>query len=258
MDPTLEPVAVRACLAAGRELRERFENGTVAADRDEYDVKDGADRAAEERILGVIQDAFPDHPIYTEESGTIDGAGAYRWVVDPLDGTNNFVSGMPSFGSAVAVLDDDGPVLGVVYVPVTDDLYVARRGDGVAYNGATVTADSAVPLPHATVGYVIGRMVKRDGRKETAGRLFDAIDDEVKRVVPSWSPVVHWGLLSRGRLEGMVAFHPNEEEQHAGEILAREAGAAIYEDGPLFVAATDEAVGSELFEALEPVVQPSV
>ncbi len=248
MESSLETVARRGCLAAGTELRERFESGTVAADRTATDVKDEADEAAEERILAVVQSAFPDHAIYTEEGGTLRTGGEFRWVIDPLDGTNNFVSGLPTFGSAVAVLDEAGPLLGVVYVPVTDDLYVARRGEGVVYDGEPVRATSPVPVSHATVGYVIGREVKHDERSEQADRLFSALDGEVKRVLASWSPVVHWGLLARGRLEAMVAFHANEEERYVGELLARESGAAWRRDGPLFVATTSDEMSETLFE----------
>lgn len=247
MDPTLEPVAVRACLAAGRELRRRFETDTVEAERTVFDAKDAADRAAEERILGVVRDAFPEHAIYAEESGDVRTEGPYRWVVDPLDGTNNFVTGMASFGTSVAVLDDEGPVLGVVYVPVTDELYVAKRGAGVTYNDDPVVAGSSVPLTHASAGYVIGHQVKRDDRAAAASRLYAAIDDEVKRVINTWSPVVHWGLLARGRLEAMVTFHADEEEQHVGELLAGESGAAIRQEGPLFVAAVDADQAATLF-----------
>lgn len=254
MDDTMEHVAVRAALSAGRVLRDRFDDEMVSADRDAYDVKAEADRAAETRILETVRSAFPDHAIYAEESGTVRQDGAYRWVIDPLDGTNNFVSGMAGFGTALAVLDEDGPKLGVVYVPVTDDLYVARRGEGVRYNDEPVTADTEVPLSHATVGYVIGREVKRDEREEAAGRLFRALDAPTKRVVASWSPVVHWGLLARGRLEAMVAFHPNEEEHYAGTLLAEEAGAAIREDGPLYVAANAEGTATALYEAASDAV----
>lgn len=249
MERAIEDVARRACLAAGTILRERFESGTVAADRTAHDVKDEADELAEAEILDVVRAEFPDHAIYTEEAGSLRTDGEYRWVIDPLDGTNNFVSGIPTFGSAIAVLDEDGPVLGVVYVPITDGLYIARRDEGVVYDGTRVTANSPVAPSHATVGYVIGREVKHDEREKAASRLYDALDDATKRVVASWSPVVHWGLLARGRLEAMVAFHANEEERYVGELFAREAGASIKRDGPLFVAATNEETSDTLFEA---------
>ena len=249
MDRRMEHVAVRAVRDAGSLLRERFADGTLSAERSAHDVKTDADRAAEDRILDVVRPAFPDHAIYAEESGTVEAEGPYRWVIDPLDGTNNFVSGLPSFGTAIAVLDDEGPVLGVVYVPLTDDLYVARRGGGVTHDGRPVAAESAVPTTHATVGYVIGRGVKHDEREAAAARLFDALDGRTKRCLASWSPVVHWGLLARGRLEAMVAFHADEEERYVGELLAREAGAEVRREGPLFVAANGVETSESLFAA---------
>ena len=242
----VEDTAVRACLAGGRHLRERF-GDDVDAEFARHDVKAAADRASEERMLRVISESYPDHAVYAEESGDVSTGGDYRWIVDPLDGTNNFVSGLPSFATAAAVLDADGPVVGVVYVPVNDDLYVARRGAGVTHDGEPVTADADVPTEKATVGFVIGHDVKRDGRLDEAAAMQSALKDATKRVIESWSPCVHWGALARGRLDGMVCFHPDDEEQQVGELLAAEAGASVARPGDgLYVAATNRTVRDEL------------
>ncbi|NIB99897.1 inositol monophosphatase [Halobacterium sp. R2-5] len=247
---TVENTAVRACLAGGRHLRERF-GREVDAEFSRYDVKSAADRASEERMLDVIRDSHPDHAVYAEESGDVSVGGEYRWVVDPLDGTNNFVSGLPSFATAAAVLDDDGPAIGCVYVPVSDDLYVARRGGGVRYDGDYVSADGDVPTEKATVAFVIGHDVKRDGRLDDAAAMQAALGDATKRVVESWSPCVHWGALARGRLDGVVCFHPDDEEQHVGELLASEAGASTARPGDgVYVAATTPAVRDDLIAAV--------
>lgn len=246
----VENTAVRACVAGGRHLRERF-GDEVDADFSRHDVKAAADRASEERMLDVIRESHPGHAVYAEESGDVSTAGDYRWVVDPLDGTNNFVSGLPSFATAAAVLDNEGPVVGCVYVPVSDDLYVARRGEGVRHDGDTVRADAEVPTEKATVAFVIGHDVKRDGRLDEAARMQAALDDATKRVVESWSPCVHWGALARGRLDGIVCFHPDDEEQFVGELLPSEAGASIARptDGR-YVAATNDAVREALLAAV--------
>jgi myo-inositol-1(or 4)-monophosphatase len=247
---TVENTAVRACLAGGRHLRERF-GDEVDADFSPHDVKAAADRASEERMLDVIRGSHPDHAVYAEESGDVAAEGEYRWVVDPLDGTNNFVSGLPSFATAAAVLDDDGPVVGCVYVPVSDDLYVARRGEGVRYDGETVSADADVTTETATVAFVIGHDVKLDGRLDDAAEMQAALGDVTKRVVESWSPCVHWGALARGRLDGVVCFYPDDEEQHVGELLASEAGASIARPTEgLYVAATTDAVRADLVDAV--------
>lgn len=245
-----ENTAVRACLTGGRHLHERF-GDEVDAEFTRHDVKAAADRASEERMLDVIQSAHPEHAVYAEESGDVSTEGDYRWIVDPLDGTNNFVSGLPSFATAAAVLDGEGPVVGSVYVPVADDLFVARRGEGVRHDGELVRADADVSVEKATVAFVIGHDVKLDGRLEEAGRMQDALRDTTKRVVESWSPCVHWSALARGRLDGMVCFYPDDEEQYVGELLASEAGASVARPGDgLYVAATNEDVRESLVAAV--------
>ncbi|MCD2204648.1 inositol monophosphatase family protein [Halobacterium sp. KA-6] len=247
---TVENTAVRACLAGGRHLRERF-GREVDAEFSRHDVKAAADRASEQRMLDVIRGTHPDHAVYAEESGDVATEGDYRWVVDPLDGTNNFVSGLPSFATAAAVLDDDGPVVGCVYVPVSDDLYVARRGEGARHDGDPVSADGDVPTAKATIAFVIGHDVKRDNRMDEAASMQAALGDVTKRVVDSWSPCVHWGALARGRIDGMVCFHPDDEEQHVGELLASEAGASTAEPGDgVYVAATTPAIREDLVDAV--------
>ncbi len=223
----IENAAVRACRDGGRYLREQFRADAVDVEYGRHDVTTDADRGSERRMLDVIQGSFPDHAVYAEESGEHPGDGDYRWVVDPLDGTNNFAVGLPSFATAVAVLEDREPVVAVVYVPVLDDLYVARRGGGTRYDGDPVTAESNRPLDEATVGFVVGHDVKHDAdRLATADAAFDRVDADCKRVVRSWAPCVDWGLLARGRFDGVVSLYPEKEEQYAGELLASEAGVA--------------------------------
>ena len=222
-DERLATVAERAARAAGDYLAGAFRDGAVDADYGPDDVKTAADRAAEGRILDVIQDAYPTHAIYAEESGRT-GDSRYEWVVDPLDGTNNFAAGVPMFASAVCVRRGDRPIVTAIYEPLPDCLYLARRGAGSTADGDPITADSAVSLPEGTVSFVVGLPAIRDpARRTTAERLESAIDGECKRVLDTWSPCVDWGVLARGGIEGLVAYCPDVYEQYAGELLAAEA-----------------------------------
>jgi myo-inositol-1(or 4)-monophosphatase len=252
--PAIEDTAVRATHAAGRLLRERYRANDAAGEFDAHDVTAAADRASEERMLSIVESSFPDHAVYAEERGECGGEG-YRWVVDPLDGTNDFVAGLPTFAASVAVLDDEGPVLASVYAPIPDDHYLARRDAGTRYDGALVETGSERSLATATVGFVVGHDVKLDGRMATAGALRGALEDACKRAIPSWSPTVHWGLLARGRLDAMVTFAPDEEEQHAGALLATEAGASVRRDDArdLAVFAASESLAGGLADALDGV-----
>jgi len=255
----VEAVARAAVLAGGAELRARYRDGDAEAEYGAHDVKAAADVAAESRMLPVVRGAFPDHAVFAEEAGEFPGDEPYRWIVDPLDGTNDFAAGLPTFASSVAVLQEGEPLVAAVHQPATDETYVARAGEGVRYDGDHVTAaDERVAagaeggVAGATVATIVGRAVPRDPELAAeAGAIRDALADRVKRVLDSWAPTIHSGLLARGRLQGLVQFHPDEEEQAVTELLAAEAGAAVRREGDLYVAATDEATLGALWAALD-------
>ncbi|WP_440772521.1 inositol monophosphatase family protein [Natronorubrum sp. DTA28] len=275
----LERTAIEACAAGGAYLCDAYRAEDTDVDASAHDVKSSADTGAERRILEVIRAEFPDHPIIAEESGRHEGSGEYTWLVDPLDGTNNFESGLPSFATAVTVLEgadsgsstsDSEPVLGVVYVPLLDDLYVATRGGDVRHNGQPVCADSDANPETATAVSVIGHDVKRRPEQAAVSASINrALEDRCKRRLESWSPTVHWGLLARGRLDGIVCYRPDAEEQLLGELFAAESGLLAASGGgdragrdgrdsevrgEWFVAAGNRAV----FDALREVVDETV
>lgn len=103
-----------------------------------------ADLASERRILQRIQATFPSHNIIAEESGRLWRGSDYTWIIDPLDGTSNFVAGLPWFGVQIAVLRGQQPVLGAMYLPLEDTLYFAEAGQGAYRNRrpVRVTAES--------------------------------------------------------------------------------------------------------------------
>ncbi|MFA1611131.1 inositol monophosphatase family protein [Halobellus rubicundus] len=223
-DPAvLEAVAARAVRAGGDYLRRAFRDQEIEAEYGTHDVKSAADEAAEARIVDVIEDAYPDHAIHGEESGH-NGEGRYEWVVDPLDGTNNFAAGLPSFASAVCVLRDGRPLVSAVYEPLPDTTYLARRDGGVTVDGEPTRAESDRSLPQGTVSFVVGLPAVRDEtHRATAERVERAVSAECKRVINTWSPCVDWGLLATGHIEGLVAYRPDVYEHYAGTLLAREA-----------------------------------
>ena len=247
----IEAVARAAVLAGGAELRDRYRNGDATGEYRETDVKAAADEAAEARMLPLIRRAFPDHPVFTEEAGRFEGTGPYCWVVDPLDGTNDFAAGLPTFASSVAVLEDGDPVLAAVRLPATGETYLARRGTGVFHEGERVAAESDVALAASTVATIVGRDVPQDSElSRQADAVREALAGEVKRVIDSWAPTVHSGLFARGRIQGLVQFHPDEEERAVTELLAAEADAAVLREGPLYVAACDEKRSESLRRAI--------
>jgi myo-inositol-1(or 4)-monophosphatase len=250
----LAAVAEEAARAPGSYLRAAFDRSETDGEYADTDVTATADAEAERRVLPVIRGAFPDHAVSAAESGDRGGSAPYRWVVDPLDGTDDFTAGLPTFATAVTVLESGTPAAAAVHLPVLEDTYVARRDGGVTYCGEPTVATTDLPTEKATVGFVIGHDVKADPeRLVTSGHLKNTLEVRTKRVIESWSPAVHWALLTRGLVQGMVAYHPDEEEQFAGELLARESGAGIRDGGDVFVAAAGDRILAELADITEPV-----
>ena len=257
-EPTadLAAVAGEAVRAAGDYLQEAFRNGRVDGEYDSRDVKAAADREAQRRIRAAIESHYPDHAFDGEESDTPTAVGAradgIRWVVDPLDGTNNFASGLPKFAAAAAACRDGEPVAAAIYEPLVDDLYLAERGGGTRLNGDPLRTGSSLPLAHGTVALVVGLGVAtapaQAGRVEA---LEAALRDCCKRVVTTWAPCVDWGLLARGSIEGLVAFRPGIYEQAPGSLVAAESGVEAVDtlaaDG-LYAAAPTREVADRLQE----------
>ena len=220
----LAAVAAEAATTGGEYLQAAFRNGSVDGEFSSIDVKAAADRGSETRIQAVIDDHYPTHAFHGEEAGRI-GEGDYRWVVDPLDGTNNFASGYPKFATAVAVVYDDEPVAAAIYEPLTADLYLAERDTRATLNGESLSATTSLPLEHGTVALVVGLSVVTDPAGVTQVRALEsALRERCKRVVTTWAPCVDWGLVARGSIEGIVCVHPNSYEQYAGSLLAAESG----------------------------------
>src|SRR5919107_4613762 len=124
---------------AGEILRDRFGQPHEVRFKGTIDMVTEADQAAEDLIADRLRLLCPEHDLLCEEGSVGATMGAtYRWVVDPLDGTTNFAHGLPTFAVSIALENAGVPVLGVVYDPMRDELFVARRGGGASLNGAPI------------------------------------------------------------------------------------------------------------------------
>jgi len=148
--------AIEAARRAGRVIAERYPTGHTVTVKGYRDLVTDVDIAAEEVIIGLIQARFPDHCIVSEEAGGNEISSDYTWIVDPLDGTTNYVHHHPVFAVSIGLMKRGDPLIGVIYDPLRDQMFVARRGSGARLNDLPIHVSREAYLGNALVGMDLG------------------------------------------------------------------------------------------------------
>jgi myo-inositol-1(or 4)-monophosphatase len=177
-----------------------------------------ADREVEELIVRDLSKAFPGDAFFGEEGGG--QAGERVWIIDPIDGTTNFVRGLPDFGVSIGFVQGNEAEIGCIYLPTTDALYAARRGGGATCNGRPIHVSRTTEISHAMMG--LGFSYRRPVAPfaAVAERLLSA-HCEFRRV---GSCVHGMAYVADGRTDGYYEQHINSWDIVAGLVLVREAG----------------------------------
>ena len=221
-------VMVKAARLAGRRLKRDFgevEHLQVSL-KGPANFVTAADRKAEEILREELAKARPGYGFIGEESGRHEGSDAtHRWIVDPLDGTTNFLHGIPQFAISVALERDNAIVAGLVYNPATDDMFLAERGKGAFLNdtrlrvaGRRRLADSVVAcgLPH------LGR-----GDLDLNRREMVAVQEKVAGLRRFGSAALDLAFIAAGRFDGYWERGLASWDMAAGILLVREAGGYV-------------------------------
>ncbi|MFG2133753.1 inositol monophosphatase family protein [Streptomyces sp. NPDC048751] len=222
--------AVTAAEEAGALLRSRFPDGCAARPKGEGgDVVTDLDVQAERLVVHRIRERFPHDRILAEESGELSGDDNGRtWLVDPLDGSNNVVIGLPVYVVGIALCVDEAPVVGVVHDPVNARTWSALRGGGAHGPLGRLDATGA-PHPLSPAGPLLawtqGHAVPRDDPRARA--LRHTLEVRSRRLLQLWAPLLSWAMLARGDIDGFVGYRPEAIDLPAGALLACEAGVAV-------------------------------
>lgn len=145
--------AIDAARQAGRAIAERYPTSPRVTIKGCRDLVSEADMEAQELILDLIRTRFPDHAVVSEESGKSTISKGYTWVVDPLDGTTNYVHHHPVFAVSIALLKDGAPIIGVIHDPSREHVFVAERGKGAKLNNQSMHVSTVKTLGDALVGF---------------------------------------------------------------------------------------------------------
>lgn len=254
MDPRIVHI-VRAAHKGGRVLKRYFGESLEATLKSTVaDFRTKADNESEAEILAVLKAEFPDYNYFSEEFGKEDNGSQYTFVIDPLDGTNNFATGIPTFSVSIALMHKDVALLGVVYCPFLEGAYYAQRGIGAFFDGAPLRVSSEHdPKKSAfavSAGYGTDPTFEPDC--DTALRAINP-----KRILHEWSTAYTLCLIAAGRMEGMISNGAEIYDFAAGKLIAEEAGAIVTdfegdreqrEDNDTFIVSCNNATHQTLLE----------
>lgn len=198
------------------------------------DMVSEMDRAAERRIVDHIRSQRPDDAIIGEEGADQRGSTGVRWIVDPLDGTTNYLYGVPAYAVSVAVEVDGRVAAGVVHDPSHGDLFTAVTGQGAMRNGRPLVLGGDITLGTALVGTGFGYA---PARRRWQGRVVAELLGEVRDVRRFGAAALDLCWVACGRLDVYFERGLQEWDYAAGALIAAEAGALVDATSELAVAA---------------------
>ena len=222
-------VMVAAALKAGRTLARDFgevENLQVSV-KGPGDFVSAADRRSEKIIIDELRKARPTYGFLTEETGEIRGDDdrTNRWIVDPLDGTTNFLHGIPIFSISIALERNDEIVAGVVYNPIMNELFVAEKGTGAFFNDRRIRVSSRTELKEAVIATGIPHL-GRPAQDEFLGEL-GFLMRQVSGVRRCGSAALDLSWVAAGRFDGFWEHGLSPWDIAAGIVILREAGGIV-------------------------------
>ncbi len=219
-------IAVRAARAAGNVIArhtDRLDTLTVSS-KQRNDFVSEVDRLAEQAVIDIVRKAYPDHGFLGEETGR-HGGGEFVWIVDPLDGTTNFLHGFPAFAVSIGIRHKGRIEHGVVYDPLRQELFTASRGEGATLDGKRIRVTACKGLEGALVGTGFPYLGHQD---------VDAFIAALKSVMVKTAGVRRAGAASldlawvaAGRLDGFWEFGLKPWDMAAGTLLIQEAGGIV-------------------------------
>jgi myo-inositol-1(or 4)-monophosphatase len=252
-DPALLELAARAAREAGALLRQR---PAAVSHKGAVDLVTQIDLASEETLRAIFARETPEIPVLAEEGGGADGART-RWIIDPLDGTTNFVHGFPFYCVSIGLEVEGELEVGVIYDPVRDRCYQARRGGGAFVNDERLSVSAAETLGASLVasGFAYDRRERPDDYLAFV-RAFLVAARGFRRC---GSAAMDLAMVASGQLDGYWEFNLNAWDVAAGALLVREAGGRCTDvlGGPLTLSAPRVlASNGRIHDAMSALIAP--
>lgn len=227
MHPMLN-IAVRAARSAGNVITRAFEqtDKIEIESKGTNDFVTNVDISAEQAIIETLQKSYPEHGIISEEFGVIEGKDAdYQWIIDPLDGTTNFVKGIPHFAVSIALKVKGKLDQAVVYDPIRGELFTASRGKGAQLNGFRIRVKQSKDLNGAVLA--TGFPFKKKQHLDAYMNMFKSLFVKTSDMRRAGSAALDLAYVAAGRVDGYFEIGLKPWDTAAGELLVIEAGGLV-------------------------------
>ncbi|MBW2595836.1 MAG: inositol monophosphatase [Deltaproteobacteria bacterium] len=217
--------AISIARMAGSLLKDRFRENHEIDYKGEIDLVTEADRMSEKILITEISRKFPDHNILSEESTEIKKGSRYRWIVDPLDGTTNYAHGFPVFCVSIALERDGEVITGVVYNPVSEELFVAGKGEGAFMNDSSISVSRTTEISRSLLATGFPYDIRRDPNNNI--NYFGGMALEAQAIRRAGSAALDLAYTAAGRFDGFWELKLHPWDTAAGWLLVNEAGGTI-------------------------------
>jgi myo-inositol-1(or 4)-monophosphatase len=225
MHPMLN-IAVRAARRAGSIINRAALDGSGLEVRSKRmnDFVTRVDHAAEEAIIETVRKAYPDHALLAEESGTT-GSGEYQWIIDPLDGTTNFIHGFPQYCVSIGIRHRGSLAHGVIYDPIKNELFTASKGRGAFLNDRRIRVSKCLRLADALVG--TGFPFKEVSRVDLYMKQLRSITTSSAGVRRAGAAALDLAYVACARLDAFWEMGLSAWDMAAGALMIQEAGGLV-------------------------------
>jgi myo-inositol-1(or 4)-monophosphatase len=221
-------IATRATMELMKRFR-RLPPGAIGSKSHAHDLVTEADLASEEVIVSALREAFPDHALLAEESGASGAEGGPRWIIDPLDGTVNFVHGFPFFAVSIAHYRGPEPEIAVVAAPALGEIFAARRGGGAWLGGERLSVSSTGRIADAFLS--TGFAYEREDTPNPNLPNFARLVYRARAVRRPGCASLDLAYTATGQFDGFWEAHLAPWDVAAGALLVREAGGRVTDFG---------------------------
>ncbi len=221
----LHSVAMRAAETSADIIMDALNHPKAVSHKGRTDLVTETDKQSEQNIISIIRTSFPNHAILAEESGGTTQSTDFLWVIDPLDGTTNFVHGYPSFGVSIAVFYQNKPLIGIVMELPSKQLYTAIKGQGAFCNNSPIHVSEVCQLEQSLL--VTGFGYVHDEKWRNNMKLFQHFTDITQGVRRLGSASVDLCHVARGYVDGFWEYDLHPWDTAAGILIVEEAGGRV-------------------------------